>query len=240
MSNHTWVGLALIASLTAAGCGGSSGTSSVSSSKPPTKAAAEAAAASINLVAADLPSDYKGAPHQSSSDDKAQTAAFAACAGASNVESDTVADVNSDDFSKGAQLTMKQVTSDVQVVKSSSSASADLKAYQSDKAQGCLATFITKLLAKQSGGAGGATFGPPKVSRLQPSAPGIDGAFGYQVTLTASAAGLTIPFEISIEGFLVKHSEISLTLLSVGGPFPTSDRDALFSKLASRSVTSAV
>lgn len=235
MSLRRGLGLALIASLAVTGCGGSSGSSK--SSAPPSKAAAASAGAAINLAASDLPSGYKGAPHDDSADTKAQTAAFIACTGASNVESDTIADLNSPDFSKGAQLNMKQVSSDVQIVKSASQARSDLRAYNGDKTKGCLSTFITKLLTKA---AGGATFSAPTITKLTPHADGIEGAFGYQVNLSASAAGLTIPFEIAIEGLLVKHSEVSLTVLSIGGPFPTADRDALFAKLAARSVKSAV
>ena len=242
MSTHRGLVLALTASLVVAGCGGSSGSSGSlkASSTPPSKAAAEAAAAAMNLTVKDVPVGYEGAPHESSPDSKSQTAAFAACAGASNVDSDTIADVYSQDFSKGTRLNSQKVSSEVQVVKSTRLATSDLKAYQGDKTKTCLATFISKLLAKQSGGAGGATFSAPQITQLTPKADGIEGAFGYQVNLTASAAGLTIPFEIAIEGLLVKHSEVSLTVLSIGGPFPTSDRDALFAKLAARSVSSAV
>jgi hypothetical protein len=237
MTKRVQFGVALAAAVLVSGCGGSS---TSTSSKPPTKTAAVAAAAGINLQTADLPAGYTGAPHDSSSDSSSDDAAFATCAGASPPNGQDVADEYSQDFSKGQQIDMSQVSSEVDVVKSASTAKQDLAAFQSDKTTACLATFVTKLVTRQAGGTPGVTFDTPKVSKVPVKADGTEGGFGYTVRLDAKASGLTIPFEISIRSFLVKHSEISLTTLSLGHPFPASDRDALFAKLLERAKKSAV
>lgn len=227
----------VVVSALASGCGGSS---SSASSKPPTKPQAVAAAAAINLKAADLPSGYTGQPHDSASDDSTDDAAFAACAGASVPNAEDVADEFSQDFSKGQQIDMAQVSSEVDVVRSQSTAEHDLKAFRSGKTTACLATFVTKLVAKQAGATPGVTFEAPTVSKLDVKAAGTDGGFGYTVQLNAKASGVTVPFEISIQSFLVKHSEISLTTFALGRPFPASERDPLLATLLERAKRSAV
>lgn len=241
MSKLLRVGVALAATVAVTACGGGSGSGSSSGSTDtaPSTSAATAAATAINLVKADLPG-YNATPHDSSSDSDPDNVAFASCVGASAPNSGDVVDLYSEDFEKGTQLDSKQVSSEVTVVKSQSTARKDLKAFQGDKTKTCLETFVGKLLTKQAGEASGVTFATPTISRLDPQGAGTDGTFGYSVTTTAKAAGLSLPFEITIQGLLVKHTGTQLTTLSVGGPFPAADRDALFAKLVERSKSSAV
>lgn len=236
MSKYLRVTAALAAAVVVTGCGGGSGTSS----KPPTKAAADQAATAINLTVADLPSGYTAAPHDASSDSSPEDAAFAACVGATAPNVDDITDAFSEDFNKGAQIDTKQVSSEVEVVKSASTAASDLKAFKGDKAKTCIETFVTKLLAKEAGSSSGVSFGTPTVARIDITSDGLDGAFGYQVRLTVTAQGQQIPFDVTIAGLLKDHTEVSLTTLSIGQPFPTSDRDALLQKLRDRAKKSAV
>jgi hypothetical protein len=233
--SYTRVGAAVLAAVVVAGCGG--GTTWVTLSAP-TKANAEAAGAAINLTSADVPSGYTGAAHDSTDDNSDDSKAFAACTGATP-PGDALADVYSEDFSEGAQLNMRQVSSEVVVLADRSRATMDLKAYQGSKTEACLNTFVGKLLTAQTAGSG-VTFGPPTVAKLTTDPSGTDGGFGYIVTTTASAAGVEIPFEIAVSGFLVKHTGVQLSTLSVGGPFPANVRTDLLAKLATRAKAKAV
>jgi len=216
-----------------AACGGGS-----SSTKAPTKAAGESAAKAITLTSTDLPAGFTGKPHDASNDHDPQQVAFAACVGAS-APTDDLVDAYSDDFSKGAQLDLQQVSSEVNIIASATKAKGDLTAYRGSKTEACLKTFVTDLLKKQAGG-GGVTFGPPDIARLDTPVEGTDGGFGYTVTTTASASGLQFPFEIAIQGFLLRHTAVSLTTLAVGKPFPAEVRTDLLAKLVKRTKDKAV
>lgn len=233
--SYTRFGAALLAALSLAACGGGS---TSTADKAPTKAAGETAAKAINLTTSDLPTGFTGEPSDSAAEDTPQEVAFAACVGASKPTEDLV-DVSSDDFGKGGQLDLQQVSSDVSIVASADVAKKDLAAYQGSKTEACLTTFVTELLAEQTGG-GEVTFGPPTIAKLATEVDGTDGGFGYTVTTTATAAGIEIPFELAIQGFLYKHTAISLTTLAIGKPFPTDVRTELLGTLVDRTKAKAV
>lgn len=230
--SYTRVAVALLATVSIAACSGGTKTTA------PTKASGEAAAKAINLTKTDLPAEFTGAPSDSADKDSPQEVAFAACVGASPPNND-LADVSSDDFSKGNQINLKQVSSDVTVVASAETAKKDLAAYQGSKTEDCLKTFVGDLLKEQTAG-GSVSFGPPTIAKLPTDVPGTEGGFGFTVTSIATAAGITLPFELSIQGFLHKHTAVSLTTLSVGTPFPSDIRSDLLSKLVKRTKDSAV
>jgi hypothetical protein len=235
--------LIVLLALAVAGCGGSSsgsassGASPTAAEQPVTKAQATAAATAINLTAAQVGAGYKSAPASKDATTEKENADFAACVGAT-VPSAAVADVNSPDFTQGTGLQTRQVSSDVTVLHTSAEARRDLAAFKSPKTTTCLKTFITKALAAQAGGA--VTFGAPVVTSVPTSAPGTDGTFGYDLKMQAKASGLSIDFDVVIQAFLVKRCEVDITLLSIGGPFPTAERDALFAGLVTRAKASAV
>ena len=233
------------------GCGGSSSApasppagrssapsaSSSSAQVPPTKAAAAAAAAAINLTAAEVGAGYTSAPSKKNPADDKDNAALAACIG-STPPSSAVVDVPSPDFTIGSGLQMRQVSSDVTVVPTNAQARSDLAAYHAAKATACLKTFIAKLLAGAAGPS--VTFGPPLVTTVETPAPGADGSFGYDVKLTAKATGITLSFDVLLQAVLVKRSEVALTLLSIGQPFPVPERTRLLQALAAKASTHAV
>jgi hypothetical protein len=239
--------LSVLLAVTLTGCGGSSAVTSTKKAGTPaspspaelplTKAEATTAAGAINLTAADVGAGYKSSPASKDATTQKEDAEFAACVG-STLPSAAVADVSSPDFSQGTGLQTHQVSSDVTVLHTTTEARRDLAAFKSAKTSTCLKTFITKALATQAGGS--VTFAPPVVTAVPASAPGTDGAFGYDLKMTAKSSGITISFDVVIQAFLVKRCEVDLSLLSIGAPFPAADRDRLFATLVARAKTSAV
>jgi hypothetical protein len=224
-------GSVLAVAVLLAACGGSSSAEHV-----PTADEGRSAAAAINLKAIDL-SAFKGLPHDAKGETGTDDVAFAACVGASEPHTDEVSDVYSDDLSKGEGAMISQVSSEVSVVSNTDTASKDVKAFKSGKATNCLDKFVTRLLSKE---AGGATFSKPSVKSLDVNKDGIDDAFGYEVTVQASAGSQSIPFTISLLAMLKDHTEVSLTTLSIGGSLSVSERDGFAETLRGRLKTSAV
>ena len=243
----TTLTLALAVGLVA-GCSGSGSGSGGGTSQPkPTAAApaltvteATAAAAAINLTAADLPG-YTGKPAAAkTAQDKADAAAFAHCYGGVDPALN-VLDVASDDFAKGQALSMQQVSSSVAFVRTAAEGHQDLTAVQSPAAAGCVKDYVGKAVASAAGK--DLTVASTEVAPLTPAevaASGTDGAFGYRITVTAKASGLTVPFYVDLLGCLKGRTETTLTVLSVQSPFPTADRDKLWQLLAARTADKAV
>ena len=225
--------------LLVAGCGGSSG--SKKSDTAPTVAAAESAAAAINLKAADVPTGFTGEKHEEDTAGDKDEKDFLACVGATSTDADQVKDVFSDDFSMAAsQVEQQQVSSDVTVLKTTAKASGDVKAFQSDKATTCLETFFTKVVNSELGGTPGVTVGKPTVTKLSPSADGVDGAFGFRVGLELSAGTVKLPMEMVIQGASKKHTQVSLEVFSLGKVLGQSEIDKMWSTVLDRTTTSAV
>lgn len=215
--------LACLAFVVVVGCGGSS-------RKPLTKAQATVLAGEVNLKAADLPG-FTGAPERTSSSDRRLAAQLASCAGGVD-PSKAVADVESEGFSHGSGLQSQQVSSDVTVMPSSALAKQDLTAIKSSRGQGCIVSFVNRLLAGLSSGRvklGGVTLSP-----LPPSSPGADGSFGYRFTATATAGEARIPFYVDIQGFVLGPTQVQLLVLSVGQPFSAAEEQRLYTLLVTR------
>lgn len=231
--------LVLSAALLAACGGGGDSSSSKVSAKAPTAAEAKAAAEAINLTDADA-TGYKGEAHDDSGDSAAEEKEFADCVGASNKDADLV-DVYSKDYSRGTEPQTQTVNSEVEVDSDAARLAADLKAYQAkDKVSSCLVTSVTKLIQDQVGQDDSITFDKPVVADLPTAADGTDGGFGYRITITAKASGLTIPFEITEQGVLKGHTALTFSTMSIGTPIPAADRDALLATLVGRLKDKAV
>lgn len=214
-----------------------SATPSASPSPAPlTKQEASAAATKINLVAADLPG-YTASPPDETEDaaTKAAEDAFTACVGAATTE--PFAEVSSDDFMKGEELPAVTISSQVAVVSDAAQVQKDLQAFQAEKANGCIATFVQQAVGEAGTGL---TFSQPTVTRLTPSAQGVDGSFGFRVALAAEAQGQKIPFNFDLLAFGKDRTEVTLLVLGVGTSVPETERDALFAKLVERGTANAV
>ena len=227
------VATALSALLLVAGCGGSS-------DKAPTLAKANAAGAAINLKADDLPSGFTGTPHKDDSSGNDSEKDFETCVGVSSSDADQVADVFSDDFTRGQEPAEQDVSSDVAVIKDKKVAKTQLKALQSDKAKTCLVTVMNKLIAEQTAGTPGLTASTPVVTSLKPDGGGMDGVFGFELSLTIGQGAIQLPVHLTMLGGLKKHSQISLEVMAIGEPVSESDRDAMWHTLITRAGKSAV
>lgn len=228
--------------LTLAGCGGSSSSAggaspSASPAPPPTKEAATAAAGAINLTQADVGAAYKASPAQKDPSTDAEAAALATCVGGTP-PSAALVDLSSPDFAKGAALQMQQLSSSVSVLPSEDQVRTDVAALTGDKAVPCLTKYIGKVLAASGGGQ--VTFESPKVTPLETRDAGTDGAFGYDVKVSAKSSGITIDVDVVLQGFAVKHTEVQLTALSIGPAFPEAERSKLLSALLQRAEAKAV
>lgn len=234
---------ATVVVLATAACGGDSPAPTAGSSPsaapspaPLTTPGTTTAASKINLTAADLPG-YTASPPDETQDAATEAAedAFTRCVGASTAE--PVADFSSDDFTKGEQLPAVNVSSEVAFVADPAQVKQDLQAFASDKANDCIATFVQQAIGE---GEEGLTFTAPEVSRLTPTAQGVDGAFGFRVVLEAQAEGQTIPFTFDLLAYGKARTEVTLLVLGVGTSVPEAERDALFAKLVERGTANAL
>lgn len=224
--------------LSACGGGDAPATSGKPTPKALTKADATATADAINLTDADA-TGFTGEAHDDSGSTAAEEKEFSTCVGASDKDAD-LTDTYSKDYERGSQPQMQTVSSEVQVDSDPAQLAKDLAAFQAaDKVKTCLTTSVTKLL-QQEVGQSGVTFSTPVVAELKTTADGTDGAFGYRVTITAMAQGITIPFEITEQGVLKGHTTLSFSTMSIGTPIPAADRDALLAKLVDRLKDKAV
>jgi hypothetical protein len=238
MTPQARVATALSVLLLVAGCGGGS---SKKSDTAPTAAAAESAAAAINLKATDVPTGFEGAKHEDDTEGDAEEKDFLACVGATSTDADQVKDLFSDDFSKSSsQVEQQEVSSEVTVLTTTAKASGDVKAFQSDKAKGCVETFFNKVVTDEIGSQEGVTVGKPTVTALSPSSDGLDGAFGFRVSLEIDAGVVKLPMELVIQGASKKHTQVSLNAFSLGKVIEQSEIDKLWSTLVDRTKSSAV
>jgi len=232
----------LTLALLAAGCGGGS---SSAKDTAPTKAQATAAATAINLTKADVAADLEASDHDSSDDssDKAVEKEVATCIGVDQKvldDTNTISDEYSPDFAKGEPPSGYQINSDVKVVSSKDVAKKQLAVYQDSKTADCLSSAFDKEFKKTLGSEPGATLGKVTIKKLDADAAGTDGAFAFEVSLPISGGGLSLDVKARIYGFLVKHTEVTLTTASFGTDIPDDVVKGAYSKLVERAKKSAV
>jgi hypothetical protein len=247
MRRPTRVVIAMMSIVGLAACGGSGSATDSARSTPtkaptPTEAEAKAAVAAINLTAADMPGfeqdDSSDEPDASPSPDPDEKA-FGECLGVKDLEgADDIADDSSPDFDKGTLPSLLSISSEVEVVPDDAQARKDLTALQADKAVECMRTFAEKGINAEVGE--GIRVSLSSVEKLTPAAEGTDGSFGFHLKGTISAEGGSAPLEMLVEGLLLKHTEVSLTVFGVGDGFSQAESDAAFAKLVAKAKASAV
>lgn len=222
-----FAGLAVAGVAAVAGCGGGSSKGSAGSEPPITKAQATAFANQVNL----LPADMKGWRASPNSANASQDAELARCAGTST-PSEAVADISSNSFDRGSGLSMQSASSSVKVVQKKSIVASDLAATKSAKAQSCIKELLPRVIQQAAGGQ--VKFSAPQIEVLPTSVPGADGAFGYRITLTASALGQQFRFVIDAFGAAVGRAQLSLDDFAIGKPPSSTDEQRQLSLLVSR------
>jgi hypothetical protein len=164
--------LAAVLATAVAGCGGSSSHNKEIPSVPPTpaastttssepastlppqplanpKAADDAKAQSLVLRQADLPGTWTATPHEKSADSQAQSAQLAACLGLPDPLTTETADVDSPDFSMGADPNKITVESNADLLQTADQAKADFAAFGGPALETCLKTLFGQII--QSG-----------------------------------------------------------------------------------------
>jgi hypothetical protein len=206
----------------------------VSSSTPATPSPAATPASlsqleQIVLQTADLPSGWAGKPYQPDPNESADNAAFDACVGTPNTESDQVAEAHSDNFAAGLALIASSATS----FRSQSDLDAGLTMLHSPKVSPCF-TQLIKTEAAASLPAGttiesasikvtpGSAGGPPNVVATGSGTISVQ-LNGEQLSVYATVAFITGPL---IEAELVTES--------VSEPVPAAVVNPLVTKMAGR------
>lgn len=215
-----------------AACGGSL-------DKAPTSAKATAAANAINLTDSDGPTGFDGGTYQTDPSSAKADKQLATCVGASDPTVGRVVDVKSTDFTAGTEPNQQEIYSDVTVVKTTSQSHKDLNAFRGGKTAQCIGQLVKDLVTAGAGSAG-VSFSTPTVVDLKPSHDGVDGAFGYKLTLTITAGGLHLPVALNLLGAVKGHTELSLNIAAIGPAVSDDLRDQLFHTLLTRLKKSAV
>jgi hypothetical protein len=229
-------------SLTACGGGDTSDNASDAPSTVPTptertltEAQAKVIAEASLLKAADMPG-YEATPPDETEDPEEEKAEaeLEKCVGSESP--DYLADEASDDFSKGEPPAGVEVSSEVQVVKTFAEGEADLKAFLSDKALGCLETFFGKALDGEL--PAGVTVGKPTVERFDIAKPAeASEAFGLRIQSTLSGQGMSLDFSIALAGALVGRAELSVISTGFGQEFPVAEQARLLAVMSTRAAT---
>jgi hypothetical protein len=219
--------LAVIASAgLIAGCGSSHSTSS----SAPSKADATKAADQINLKPGDV-------PHSTASPNPNTPGALdtqlASCAGTSPPEA-AIVNLNSPSLDVGSGLQQQSFSSNVKVMSSTSIVAKDLTAIQSAKAQACIKSLLPKAISQSASNR--VKFSGVKITPLNPSVSGADGAFGYRLTVSASAAGQQLAIIVDEFGAAVGRIELTLNDFGIGAPVSSATESKLLSTLVGRAV----
>lgn len=233
----------VIAAGLAASCSGSSGGSptprSTGSGSPTpaalitSKAAAKSLARRINLRPSDLPA-YKASPPDNSSSGKAFDKKLARCLGEKTLNGNELASVDSDDFSTGSGLSMKQVSSSVAVEKTPAAVTQDLAIVRSAHTLACFDRIFREFVDKQFTGA---TNVQVRTSRIDvPTPSGTEGAFGIRLKIGATVSGVRVTFYVSIRGAGLGQLELTVLDLSFGRPYPDATAERLLGVVTSRAL----
>ena len=208
--------------------------------KAPTPAKATAAANAINLTDSDGPTGFDGAPYEADATSAKADKQLATCVGASDPTVGRVVDVKSTDFTAGTEPNQQEIYSDVTVLKTEGQAHKDLEAFRGSKTSQCIGQLVKDLVSAGAGSAAGVTFSTPTVVDLKPSHDGVDGAFGYKLTMTITAGGLHLPVALNLLGAVKGHTALSLNIAAIGPAVSDDLRDQLFHTLLTRLKKSAV
>ena len=223
-----------------AACGGGGSKSSTTTSAPTTAtsapsstsagsdATATARAQKLVLAQADFPAGWTGTPAAADTpEDKATNQEFATCAGLSG-ESAQTADVKGDDFSNGSPAT--QVGSEAQIIKDESTYKKDVDALKGGKFRSCLQDFLTKQLAKATGGAAPANI---QITPLSTDTFG-DVTIGFRMSAGLTVQGQTVTVVIDAVAMGKNKAEITGTFSNLAQPFDQTLEKSLIAKLGAK------
>ena len=189
-----------------------------------TRSDARSLAQAANLTASDLPGFTASRPNRSNGDPRAD-ARFARCAG-TVPSSKALADVPSSDFVRETDTSYTAISSDVQVMRSASLVSKDLRAAKTARARRCVAASLRRELTAE-----GTDIAGLSVSRL---APGVRSGFGYRIKVVARTQGVTVPVYIDLLAFGDGPVEAGLIATTSLQPPVRSDENRLLDIMRAR------
>jgi hypothetical protein len=206
----------------------------VSSSSPatPTPTATPASLSQLQKIVlqpADLPTGWKGSPYQPDPNDSANNAAFVACVGVRNTESDKVAEAHSDNFAQGNASISSSATS----YRSQSDLDADAASLRSPKVSPCFEQMMKKQLAASL--PAGATTESASISITPGSAGGPANVIATGTgTIKVKVSGQEVPVYLTIAFILGPLIEAEVDAENAGTPVPASVVNPLVATVATR------
>ena len=222
-----------------AACSSSSSSPSTSNTGAATTGAATSASAAtpaslaqlktLVLQSADLPSGWKGTPHQPDQNEAADNAAMAQCIVARNTDGDKFADANSDDFANGNATISSSATS----YKSQSDLDSDIQMLHSSKLSGCFEQMIKKQLASSL--PAGSTIESTSISITPGSGGGPSNVVATGTgTIKVKASGQEVAVYLTVAFITGPLIEAEVDAQNVGSPVPASVVNPLVSAVATR------
>ena len=206
--SRTKAGCALVAIAAlalSAGCSGSTKKGAAPSPTPLTVAKAQALADAAVLTDADM-TGYTSEKQTHDASDDASDARIATCLG---ITKPTYLARNfGTAFTKGAI----EVDSSADVASTAEAARSELTAMTGPKAEACIKTEFTSLIAGEGGTVSSFSLTPVTID-----VPGSDGAFGYRMAIKATGGGQTLEFNGFDIGALVGPAEIDVTMIDSSG-----------------------
>jgi hypothetical protein len=208
-------------------------TSGSSPSRPPGSAGAPATTAQLEglvLKPADLPSAYAATPSTSTgSGSDAQQAAFAACLGVRDTQSDSVASASSDDFS----LAGATISSHAESFRSQADVTVDTSALRSPRIEPCFQTLL-KGQVQNSLPSGEMITALRFTVELRPVGfPANLAGLGH-ATLDITASGQSVVVYADIAFIVGRMIEAEVDFESVGVPVPAALQASLIDRVAAR------
>src|SRR5215469_1977519 len=222
-----------------AACSSSSSSPSTSNTGAATTGAATSASAAtpaslahlktIVLQSADLPSGWKGTPHQPDQNEAADNAAMAQCIGARNTDGDKFADANSDDFANGNASISSSATS----YKSQSDLTSDIQMLHSSKLSSCFEQMIKKQLASSL--PAGSTIESASINITPGSGGGPSNVVATGTgTIKVKVSGQEVSVYLNVAFITGPLIEAEVDAQNVGSPVPASVVNPLVSAVATR------
>lgn len=200
-----------------------------------TKAQALELAGALNLQVSDLPGFTVASERQHpSAREQGLERNLRACMGG-RAGASALAEASSKTFEHRSRVFNVTVSSSVKIAATAAQASTELKVMRSERARGCLRSFVGQLLANETHG--GTTAKIVSISKGTPSAPGTAGGFGWRIVGGFSANGLQVPFFIDLLGFDYRQADVTMFSIGLPAPFPASAESQLFSLLVQRAKT---
>ncbi|HEY7263147.1 MAG TPA: hypothetical protein VH589_16875 [Trebonia sp.] len=222
-------GVAVLAACSSSSSSPSTSNTSAAASTPAATPASLAHLKTIVLQSADLPSGWKGTPHQPDQNEAADNAAMAQCIGARNTDGDKFADANSDDFASGNASISSSATS----YKSQTDLTSDVQMLHSSKLSSCFEQMIKKQLASSL--PAGSTIESASINITPGSGGGPSNVVATGTgTIKVKVSGQEVSVYLTVAFITGPLIEAEVDAQNVGSPVPSSVVNPLVSTVATR------